>query len=88
MDHKEFYSNNFNIITKNINRLIIFDIFFMLFSYIMLLGLQINRYTYFGIFAFYSIFKLSFMHHIKNFAYYYEYLLRNSKSNNKTVYED
>ena len=84
MDHTEFYSNNFHIITKNINRLIIFNILFMLFSYVMLFGLQINKYAYFGIFVFYSIFKLSFMHHIKNFAYYYEYLLRN----NKTVYED
>jgi hypothetical protein len=80
MDHKEFYSNNFSVISKNINRLIIFDIFFLLFSYIMLFELQINRYVYFCTFVVFSMFNLSFMHHIKNFAYVYEYILRNNKT--------
>lgn len=84
MDNKEFYSNNFAIISKNINRIILFEIIFMSFSYFALIMFNINKFAYYCIFVTYFLFKLSFMHHIKSFSYYYEYLLRH----NKTIYED
>ncbi len=81
---KNFYSHNFNIINKYTSYLLISEICFMMLTYLLIIYLDVHKLIYFTAFMIYFIFKLTFLHHIKNFSYFYEYLLKY----NKTIYDD
>ncbi len=81
---KNFYSHNFSVINTYTSYLLISEICFMMLTYLLLIYLNVHTLVYFTIFMIYFVFKLSFIQHIKNFSYFYEYLLKY----NKTIHED
>lgn len=76
---KNFYSDNFNIINKYMSYLLISEICFMMLTYLLIIYYDVHKLLYFTIFMIYFIFKLTFIHHIKNFSYFYEHLLKYNK---------
>ncbi len=81
---KNFYSHNFSVINTYTSYLLISEICFMMLTYLLIIYLDVHKLIYFTIFMTYFIFKMTFIHHIKNFSYFYEYLLKY----NKTIYDD
>ena len=76
-----FYSNRFCYIKKFLKKLIIIDLSILILFSVIIFYLNIPLKYAFGFFLLINFIKFIIIHHYVTYCYFYEYLLKNNKTN-------